>query len=217
MPYRRLAAPFRECYIGAVTETRSTLLQRLRGTPDDEAWNEFYRLYEPLLSRYVQSRGIAATDAGDVVQEIFTRLVTSMRTFELDRSRGRFRTYLWRVTHNAIADWARRRSRRQAAEDRWQEQMETARRAAESEPEQEWDDQCRRRVLEFSLLAVRQQANVRTWTCFEEHVLKQRSGAEVAEELGMKVGTVYVNASRLMERVKARSAEYLEDLYGEDA
>ena len=49
------------------------------------------------------------------------------------------------------------------------------------------------------------------WTCFESHALKSRAGNEVADELGMKVNTVYVNASRLLAPLRTQCAKYMDD------
>jgi len=51
--------------------------------------------------------GLADDRARDVGQNIFVALLRKLPTFELDRSRGRFRTWLWRVTRNAVIDAAR--------------------------------------------------------------------------------------------------------------
>jgi hypothetical protein len=53
------------------------------------------------------------------------------------------------------------------------------------------------------------------WACFEQHVLRGRPGAEVAVELDLTTNTLYVNASRVLKKVREQCAEYLEEL-GDD-
>ena len=194
-------------------ETRSSLLQRLRSSScDEKSWREFVALYEPLLLRYVQARGLAENDAIDVVQNVFASLLEALRKFELDHSRGRFRTWLWRVTQNAIADWSRRQKRRRAAEDGWRETIEEFGTSSTEELEEEWETACRQRVMEFSLVRIRDETRSKSWSCFEQHILKGRPAADVATELGLSAGAVYVNASRVLARVRRKCTEYLEDL-----
>ncbi len=82
--------------------TRSTLLIRVKKPGrSDRAWGEFVALYEPLLTAYVRHKGLGAEDARDVVQEVFARLVKTLPEFELDRQRGRFRSWLWQVCQSA--------------------------------------------------------------------------------------------------------------------
>ena len=160
--------------VANVVETRSSLLKRLRHSCDQESWGEFVALYEPLIFGYVRSRGLSEDDAQDVVQNVFASLVQTLLGFELDRTRGRIRTWLWRVTQNAITDWVRRQQRQKVAEEKWRELVEV--RLAEQEPEPEWDMACRQRVFEFSLSQVRDQTSSRTWACLKGTC--SRGGAE---------------------------------------
>lgn len=191
-----------------VEKTSSSLLSRLRDSSDQASWAEFVALYEPLLTRYVRKKGVSEHDAQDVVQGIFISLLRKLPTFELDRSRGRFRTWLWQITHNAVVDWARSRKRVKTSEDvargRFVEGQE--------EPDGDWDTELQKRVLEFALEKVRGQTNPTTWICFEQHLLKGRPGADVGAELGMPANTVYVYAARVLARVREQCEAYLEDL-----
>jgi RNA polymerase sigma-70 factor (ECF subfamily) len=191
-----------------VEKTSSSLLQRLRDPEDHASWSEFVSLYEPLLLRYVRSKGLDEHDARDVVQGIFVSLLRKLPQFELDRGKGRFRTWLWQVTHNAVVDWARSKRRARAVMEKvganWKEQTE--------EPDNEWDSEYQKRVLEFAMQKVKEQTKPQTWACFEGHLLKGRPGAEVGAEFGIPANTVYVYAARVMARVREQCEIYLEDL-----
>jgi RNA polymerase sigma factor (sigma-70 family) len=195
-----------------MTETRSSLLQRLRNPTDQESWGEFIVLYEPLLLAYVRSKGLQEHDARDVVQEIFTKLHRVLPDFELNRARGRFRTWLWQVTSNAIADWARARKRQEREEDAYRERLGSQPDVVGAEPDAEWSDSYRKRVLEVVLTRVRARTQPNTWACFEQRVLRARPSAAIAAELGMTANAVKVNASRVLARVREQCAEYMEDL-----
>jgi RNA polymerase sigma factor (sigma-70 family) len=189
-------------------ETSSSLLRRVRDTGDVESWREFVTLYEPLIVRYAlgQRWGLSELDARDLAQDVFARLLKALPTIELDRARGRFRTWLWQVTTSAVADRARRGRHRAEAEREWLVRRE------DPDDQAEWDRLFRRRVLDHALERVRAASNPKTWACFEEHVLKTRPAAEVAGELGMTANAVYVNSSNVLSRVRARCAECLEEL-----
>jgi RNA polymerase sigma-70 factor (ECF subfamily) len=192
-------------------ETRSSLLDRVRDPADADGWREFVALYEPLILSYARSKGLAEDDARDVAQNVFVALLRALPTFQLDRARGRFRTWLWQVTANALADWARGRRRQADAE------AELRQRPAEGaspagEPDAAWLAAHRQRVLDFVLERTREEAQPRTWACFEQHLLLGRPSAEVAAELGLTANAVYVNASRLLARVREQCTAYLEDL-----
>ena len=88
--------------------TSETLLRELTAHPDSPRAEEFARLYEPVLRRYVvQSRAghepLQSADRDDLVQEIYLSVRSALPGFRYDRSRGRFRDYLRRAVRNAVS------------------------------------------------------------------------------------------------------------------
>jgi RNA polymerase sigma-70 factor (ECF subfamily) len=187
--------------------TRLSLLERVRDVQDGDSWGEFVELYEPLLLNYLRCRGLSAADAADVAQEVFIVLLRTLPEFTLDRRRGRFRSWLWHVTRNALIDFVRRRQSRDRAEDGWRQ----AAALSGDEPDAAWRAAHRQRVLQYVLPKVRARTQPRTWYCFEEHLLAHRPCAEVAAELQLTANAVSANANRVLQRVRALCAEYQED------
>ena len=196
------------------SETRISLIERVRNNEDSVAWGEFFAIYRPLLVAYVRKRGVSEHDAADVVQDVFSRLVPALASFEFDPQRGRFRTWLWRVTHNALADWGRRRAVRARAEQGWVEQGGAVeyQPAHEGQSDVEWDELYRRRILEVVTERVRATTQPVTWACFEGRILAGRPAAEIAAETGVSVNAVYVNASRILARVREECESFQEPL-----
>ena len=193
-------------------QTRSTLLMRVRDPADAEAWGEFVALYEPLLTAYLRDQGLGPEDTRDVVQDVFARLVKNLPDFDLERRRGRFRTWLWQVCRSALVDWARRRRRQARAEDAWLRRLSESPAESQGDSDSRWGTMHRRRVLAFALERVRARSRPTTWACFERHLLHGRTSAEVAGELGLSVNAVDVNCSRILARLRKFCAEYLEEL-----
>jgi RNA polymerase sigma-70 factor (ECF subfamily) len=194
-----------------MTPTDTSLLRRVQDPADTAAWGEFVELYEPLLLAYVRSRGLTPGDAQDVVQEVLLALLRALPQFTLDPQRGRFRTWLYQVTVNKLKDHTRRLRSRERAEQGWREHS-AAVAADGAQPDTDWLSGYRRRVLDFALARVKGQTQPRTWSCFEQHVLHGRTGEELAQELGITANAVRVNANRILDRVRALCAEYLEEL-----
>lgn len=82
--------------------TRRSLLARVRSTQDAEAWRLFEAMYAGLIVRYCAKRGLQLADAEDIQQSVLAKLARSLRNFEYDPARGRFRSYLGRCVRNAI-------------------------------------------------------------------------------------------------------------------
>ena len=82
--------------------TRSSVLRAVADTGDAAAWARFFDLYAGFVFAIARSKGLSAEDADDVVQTVFCDLARRMPTFEYDRAKGKFRSYLlglvnWRV------------------------------------------------------------------------------------------------------------------------
>ena len=72
------------------------------------------------------------------------------------------------------------------------------------------------KILHHALKSVRSRTSARTWACFEQRLLQDRPGAEIAKELGLEASAVFVNASRVLKRVRAVCQEFDEDLTDDD-
>jgi RNA polymerase sigma factor (sigma-70 family) len=192
-----------------MAETRVSLIQRVRNNADEVAWAEFYAIYQPLLMAYVRQRGVSEHDAADIVQDIFTRLVPAMGHFEFESQRGRFRTWLWRVMHNTLTDWARHRATRDRAEQGWIDQHEVE---TDGRSSVEWDQLYRRRMLEVAIDRVRAVTQPEAWTCFEQKILAGRPASEIAAMLNVSTNVVYVNASRVLAKLREELVAFEERL-----
>jgi RNA polymerase sigma-70 factor, ECF subfamily len=192
------------------TDTR--LLARVRNPADSRSWREFVQLYHPLLLSYVRRAGLNDHDAQDVVQEVFIKLVQGLPRFELRRERGRFRTWLYDIVRNAVVDWARRQRRfRKAVEAA--RGLEPNLEALDSPRSREqWELDYRQHIVGTALERVRQRCRPTAWACFEEHVLQARPAAEVASKHHLTANQVYVNASRVLTRIREQCAEFAETL-----
>ena len=97
--------------------TRPSLLARLRNRDDSRSWNrgweEFFKLYHPLIFRYALNWGLSERDAEDVVQEVVIGVATGLPQFQYDPRRGKFKTWLFRVARNKVVDHLRRKTRRE--------------------------------------------------------------------------------------------------------
>lgn len=178
-------------------DTRSSLLVRVRDRGDAVSWHEFVAIYEPLIFSYARGRVSDESAARDIVQDVFVALLKALPDFKFDRSRGRFRTWLWRVTHNAVVDRQRHNLRRLKAEAVWADDRDPAAELAE------WSKAVHERVMKYALEKVAKTTRPDAWACFERHVLGRRPAAEVAAEIGhLSVNAVYINSSRVLDRLR---------------
>jgi RNA polymerase sigma factor (sigma-70 family) len=149
------------------------------------------------------------------VQNVLVQLLQRLQRFELDHTRGRFRTFLWQVTNYAVIDWLRRQKGQAAAEQRSVAELSAFEDAAARAPDADWVDEERKRIVAYAIDQARIEAQPRSWQCFELHILQGTAAANVATSLGLTTNAVYVNASRILARVRAKCLEYDEGLSDE--
>jgi RNA polymerase sigma factor (sigma-70 family) len=167
------------------TRTDAGLLGDVRDPRNHAAWEKFIARYGPMI------RGWCCQwfphNADDKVYDVLSELIFRMVTFEYDPSKGRFRGWLKTVTHNMMAKLKRdQSSQNNDDEDDPLESLEatedlTARLAAEFDLE----------LLEIAKDQVRGRVQPHTWAAYFATAEERREPAEVARELGMRVGTVF--------------------------
>jgi RNA polymerase sigma-70 factor (ECF subfamily) len=176
--------------------TSASLLQRLRQSAPADAWVRFVKLYTPLLFYWTRRLGLSHQDAADLVQEVFTVLVQKLPEFRYDRQSS-FRNWLRTILLNRWRDRGRRRVPATVGPD----DPALAELAA---PEQEGfgEAEYRQHLVRQALQLMQTEFSPSTWRACWEHVVADRPAAEVAAELGISVGSVYVAKSRVLCRLR---------------
>lgn len=184
------------------TETRASLILRLGDPEDDVAWSEFMHIYEPLLLRLARRWGLQQADALEVVQETLLAVAKAIPQFDRHQHSGAFRAWLAGISRNKLVDHltrSRRQVRGSGESDvhRWLDQV-----ACESSDVSVWDWNQKQQVFTWAADRVRHQVSEATWEAFHRTSVLGETVANVASELNMRVGMVYVARSRVMARLQ---------------
>ncbi|HMQ15829.1 MAG TPA: sigma-70 family RNA polymerase sigma factor [Phycisphaerae bacterium] len=182
--------------------TRRSLLVRVRDADDDAAWAEFETLYRDLITRYARVRGLQPADADDVCQAVMARLCRSLRRFEYDSRKGRFRTYLYRAVRNAIVDQFARPNRLPTAVQPDEATLLVADTAegGDAEWEREWENH----HLRLAMATIRRTFDEASVQMFER-LLAGDSVEQVAEAFGSTPPAV----QKIKQRIRARMQELI--------
>ena len=177
---------------------------------DPERWRQFDAIYRPILLAYLRSQGLKEFEASDVVQDIFVKLLAKIHTY--DREKCRFRSWLFRVAHNTLIDYTRRRTSHEKAVEGWMSHVLRATPSDSVRMKEAWVRLYRQRILEHALEVVRARVSARVWCCFEQRLLRNRPADQIAQDLGLQPNAVYVNACRVLKLVRATCEEFDEDM-----
>lgn len=176
---------------------------RLPNAADAAAWDELVAIYGPLVYRLALRRGLQAADADDLVQTVFAAIARSVSAWLERTDRGKFRAWLLRIARNAAVNSLFRRSQRSwGTGDDQVAQMLAEIPAPESPVSSEFDLEYRREVFRWAAEQVRETVADNTWQAFWLTQMEHQPIAEVAGQLGISVGNVYIGRSRVMARLK---------------
>jgi RNA polymerase sigma-70 factor (ECF subfamily) len=195
----------------ASQSTSSTLVKRLQDVQDGDAWQTFVDVYGPLICRYCRRRGLQEADAADVTQEVLAQVVRSIRTFEYQPERGRFRDWLGTVARGKLVHWCEKR-RPEVHGAAGEDSPDLLAGAAGPGSEAEWTADFHAGVLQAALARIRPHFEAVTWRAFERTWLDNRPAADAAGELGLPVAAVYVAKSRVLKRLRDEVLHLAEDL-----
>lgn len=173
--------------------TPISLLQRIRQTPEKDAWERFVRLYTPLLLYWARRLGLQEQDAADLAQDVLLVMVRKLPEFQYQPG-GSFRSWIRTVLMNTWRD--RRQTRVTSSLDGVVEPEAPA----ETEILEEREYQLY--VLGRALRLMSADFKPATWQACWETVVCGRAAAEVATELSITVNAVYLAKSRVLRRLR---------------
>ncbi len=143
-------------------------------------------------------------DLNVVVQTVWIKLWKHFDDFEFDKQRGRFRTFLYAVTVNALIDFVRRNRKHFAGRIPF-ERVDLDNLSVKPDPD--WDLAYRSALWQRIAGPLKVEVlrdNPLKWASFELHKIDGRPAKEVASELGITLALVYQNVSRVMIQARER-------------
>jgi RNA polymerase sigma-70 factor (ECF subfamily) len=191
--------------------TSSGLLERVKSR-DPDGWSKLVQIYSPLVYGLARRAGLQASDAADVVQEVFRAVAQNIANFRREKPNDSFHGWLWTITRNKVRDQFRRRSSQPQAEGGTDGQTrllnlpdDLAADEKSAEIASQYD--ATHRLLE----SVRAEFEPKTWQAFWFTVAESRAAAEAAEKLGMSIGAVYIAKSRVLARIREEAAGLMDE------
>jgi RNA polymerase sigma-70 factor, ECF subfamily len=181
-----------------VLTTPASLLDRLGKSHEADAWDRFVELYSPLLFHWAKQLGQQDSDAADLVQDVFLRLLRKLPDFQYDPQRS---FHCWLKTLFLNQHHERHRSRKALPVGDHTE-------LPSPDPIDEFED--RRFLTQQALRLIERDFSPVLWKAFQEYALAGRSAEEIARELGISRGTVYSVKSKVICRLR-QEFEHLVD------
>lgn len=190
-------------------ETQYSLIARLTDTQDVAAWDQFVSIYEPLVYRLARTKGMQDADAREIVQEVLVAVSGAVERWEPDPERGRFRDWLFRIARNLMIKFlTRRKYRPLGSGDSGIATLLDQTVDPSPDATALFDLEYQREVYRWAAERVQEQVRDSTWQAFSMTTIDGRAIADVAHELNMSIGAIYIACSRVRSRLRDLIAQH---------
>jgi RNA polymerase sigma factor (sigma-70 family) len=186
--------------------TDPKLLERVKALWDNPAWNEFFYLYNPFISKRCSVAGLDPASADELCQRIWAELSKRMPSYQYDPA-GSFRGWLNRLCQRRAIDMHRERrcySFSLLGDDDLIDNLLLAR--ATVDRDFSGDVAPKRLALLDEAMqaqeAVRRKVKPVRWEIFWRAVIQGEPMPEIAAAMGLKYATVYAAANHVARQLR---------------
>ena len=189
--------------------TRSSVLRAVANTENEPAWQRLFDLYAGFVFSIARAKGLNDADADDIVQIVFTDLARNLPTFQYDRAKGKFRSYLsglvnWRVTDKMKA--GKRDADLKASF--WEEAKAAASLDDDGFAEREWQAA----ALEEALRRIKPHVNPEHYAAFVASAIEGQDTETVSKLYGISSDNLYQIRKRLTSKLREMIVSVLAEM-----
>ena len=178
--------------------TRSSVLRAVADTENEAAWQRLFDLYAGFVFSIARSKGLKNEDADDVVQVVFADLARNLPTFQYDRTKGKFRSYLTGLVHWRVKDKLREGMRDADLKASFWEEAKAAATDDGGFSEREWQSA----ALEEALRRIKPDIRPEHYAAFVASAIEGQDTETVMRLYGLSRDNLYQIRKRLTEKLR---------------
>jgi RNA polymerase sigma factor (sigma-70 family) len=172
----------------------------------------FSRFTNRWVYRLARRNGFQDADAHELTQEVLVAVAGAIERWDPDPNRGSFRGWLFRIARNLMINFlAKNKNRPLAVGDTDFNRMLNEQPVATSDESRYFDQEYRRQTFHWAAEQIRSEFQEHTWQAFWKTSVDGCAAKQVAKELDMSVGAVYVSRSRVMARLRKEVERIVDD------
>jgi RNA polymerase sigma-70 factor (ECF subfamily) len=171
---------------------------------EPQAWQRLVALFGPTVYGWCRGRGLSPEDAQEIGQEVFLAVSRTIVDFHINKPNDTFRGWLHTITLHKISDKQDKDRRQPKAEGGSTAQEKNQQLPAPVDPDSSVAPPCAevQGLHQRALKLMQDEFHERTWRAFLLVAVEGRAPADVAAELGMSLGAVYIAKSRVKNRLR---------------
>ncbi len=188
--------------------TRSSVLKAVADTENTAAWNRLFDLYAGFVFSIARSKGLNDSDADDIVQAVFADLARNLPTFEYDRAKGRFRSYLTGLVNWRVMDRLKASKRDAELKANFWEEAKAAATDDDGFSEREWQQA----ALEEALRRIKPEVRPEHYAAFVASAVEGQDTDIVTKLYGISRDSLYQIRKRLTAKLREKLPEVLAEM-----
>jgi RNA polymerase sigma factor (sigma-70 family) len=188
--------------------TRHTLLQRLM-TDDQQAWEDFVVHYRPFTCSILKKMNVSYSDQDELIQLILIKLHENLASYS--KEKGRFHSWLATVIKNTIRNYISKDSRLNEKNSELQNNLLTFNENSNSELDELIQDEWMKYLYEKAITRLKGILSENVFSCFEMS-LAGEPAEKIADELGVKLESVYTIRTRMKSRLQTEIKKLIAEL-----
>lgn len=188
-------------------DTSYSLIERIKDLANEASWEEFLRIYQPVVYRMVRRRGVQDADAQDVMQQVFISVSRSIDQWTAGEEKPPFRAWLTTVTRNATTKAISRQPRDRATGLTAVAEQLNAVPCSEEMTAAEFLQETQREIVRWCKEQIHDEFTETTWDIFWKTSVESVPISEIAQQTGRSTGAIYVARHRVLSRLREKVAE----------
>jgi len=188
--------------------TRSSVLRAVADTENEAAWQRLFDLYAGFVFSIARSKGLNDADADDIVQVVFTDLARNLPTFQYDRAKGKFRSYLSGLVNWRVMDKLKVGKRDADLKASFWEETKAASSGDDGFAEREWQAA----ALEEALRRIKPDVNPEHYAAFVASAIEGQDTETVMRLYGISSDNLYQIRKRLTAKLRETVASVLAEM-----
>ena len=188
--------------------TRSSVLRAVANTENEAAWQRLFDLYAGFIFSIARSKGLNDADAEDIVQIAFTDLARNLPTFQYDRAKGKFRSYLAGLVHWRVMDKLKAGKRDAELKASFWEEAKSAASGDDAFAEREWQAA----ALEEALRRIKPDVNPEHYAAFVASAIEGQDTEAVTKLYGISSDNLYQIRKRLTVKLRETVEQVLKEM-----
>ena len=188
--------------------TRSSVLRAVANTENEAAWQRLFDLYAGFVFSIARSKGFNDADADDIVQVVFTDLARNLPTFQYNRAKGKFRSYLSGLVNWRVMDKLKAGKRDAELKASFWEEAKSAASDDDAFAEREWQAA----ALEEALRRIKPDVNPEHYAAFVASAIEGQDTETVMRLYGISSDNLYQIRKRLTAKLRETVASVLAEM-----